>query len=216
MRGAGIYVVRKGIDAAPEPASGAPNPPAAVVGSRGARSFSHPTYSSRKGVCVAQKCMCCEKEHRQPRSPPAGAQSPPAAVVRFRCEGSLPQPKCTVPKGVCAAQNYMRPSKREYHSNEFGRHEVVTPLSPPHGGRRLSGHGPGAPISRKGRGLERQRVTAPLAVSNVTDRMPGVPCGATHSTATSSSGFSTGSPSHSVTREAEPAMVRQLILRLLW
>src|SRR6478609_7657228 len=69
--------------------------------------------------------------------------------------------------------------------------------------------------SPKGRRPECQRVTAPLAVSKVTERMPGVPCGATHSTATSSSGFSTGSPSHSVTREAEPAMVRQLILRLL-
>ena len=39
--------------------------------------------------------------------------------------------------------------------------------------------------------------------------MPGVPCGATHSTLTSSSGASTVSPSHSLTRCGSPAISRQ-------
>ncbi len=85
--------------------------------------------------------------------------------------------------------------------NVFGRHPWVTSLAPADGGRSLSG--------------VCQMVTAPEAVSKVTDMMPGVPWGAIHCTATSSSGFSTGSPSHSVTRSAEPAMVRLDILTSL-
>ena len=42
--------------------------------------------------------------------------------------------------------------------------------------------------------------TSPSGVWNCAAMMPGVPCGATHSTLTSSSGASTVSPSHSLTR----------------
>ena len=42
-----------------------------------------------------------------------------------------------------------------------------------------------------------------------TAMMPGVPLGATHSTLTSSSGASTVSPSHSLTRCGSPAISRQ-------
>ena len=166
-------------------------------------------YAWRRNICGAKRNRCSAGTSQRSTKPASRRRT--FSMRRFPAAAKVHGAQ----RSMCGAE-LLRPSKRECHSNEFGRHEVVTPLSPPHGGRRLSGHGPGAPISRKGRGLERQRVTAPLAVSNVTDRMPGVPCGATHSTATSSSGFSTGSPSHSVTREAEPAMVRQLILRLLW
>jgi hypothetical protein len=112
-----------------------------------------------------------------------------------------------------------RQTKTGRPGNGFGRHRQVTSLSHADGGRRWSDREPrGVPLrdpAAPDHAAGGQIVTAPLAVSNVTDRMPGVPCGATHSTATSSSGFSTGSPSHSVTRAAEPAMVRQLILTLL-
>ena len=52
--------------------------------------------------------------------------------------------------------------------------------------------------------------TSPLGVSTCTAMMPGVPWGATHSTLTSSSGASTDSPSHSLTRSGSPAISRQL------
>ena len=51
--------------------------------------------------------------------------------------------------------------------------------------------------------------TRPPGVWICTARMPGVPCGATHSTLTSSSGASTVSPSHSLTRCGSPAISRQ-------
>ena len=49
----------------------------------------------------------------------------------------------------------------------------------------------------------------PLGVCSWTATMPGVPLGATHSTLTSSSGASTVSPSHSLTRCGSPAISRQ-------
>ena len=48
-----------------------------------------------------------------------------------------------------------------------------------------------------------------VGVWNCAAMMPGVPCGATHSTLTSSSGASTVSPSHSLTRCGSPAISRQ-------
>ena len=54
-----------------------------------------------------------------------------------------------------------------------------------------------------------QKRTRPPGVWICTARMPGVPCGATHSTLTSSSGASTVSPSHSLTRCGSPAISRQ-------
>src|SRR5690349_23471336 len=51
-----------------------------------------------------------------------------------------------------------------------------------------------------------QSRTSPLGVWNETATMPGVPFGATQSTFTSSSGCSTGAPSHSVTRAGSPAI----------
>ena len=48
--------------------------------------------------------------------------------------------------------------------------------------------------------------TRPSGVCSCAARMPGVPCGATHSTLTSSSGASTLSPSHSLTRCGSPAI----------
>ncbi len=58
------------------------------------------------------------------------------------------------------------------------------------------------------RGLLQSR-TRPPGVWICTAITPGVPCGATHSTLTSSSGASTGSPSHSLTRSGSPAISRQ-------
>ena len=57
-----------------------------------------------------------------------------------------------------------------------------------------------------GRGQTR---TSPFGVWNCAAMMPGVPFGATHSTLTSSSGASTVSPSHSLTRCGSPAISRQ-------
>ena len=54
-----------------------------------------------------------------------------------------------------------------------------------------------------------QMRTSPLGVCSWTATMPGVPLGATHSTFTSSSGASTVSPSHSLTRCGSPAISRQ-------
>ena len=50
--------------------------------------------------------------------------------------------------------------------------------------------------------------TRPLGVWNLAATMPGVPLGATHSTLTSSSGWSTDWPSHSETRAGSPAISR--------
>ena len=54
-----------------------------------------------------------------------------------------------------------------------------------------------------------QSRTSPFGVWTCAARMPGVPLGATHSTFTSSSGASTVSPSHSLTRCGSPAISRQ-------
>src|SRR5690606_5639446 len=51
-----------------------------------------------------------------------------------------------------------------------------------------------------------QILTIPLGVWMTAAMMPGMPLGATHSTLTSSSGRSTGSPSHSLTRCGSPAI----------
>ena len=50
--------------------------------------------------------------------------------------------------------------------------------------------------------------TSPLGVWNFAATMPGVPLGATHSTFTSSRGWSTDWPSHSETRAGSPAISR--------
>ena len=62
--------------------------------------------------------------------------------------------------------------------------------------------GPGA---RPGR----QTRTRPFGVRTCTASTPGVPCGATQSTLTSSSGASTVTPSQSLTRLGSPAISRQ-------
>ena len=54
----------------------------------------------------------------------------------------------------------------------------------------------------------RQTRTRPFGVWNCAAMMPGVPFGATHSTLTSSSGASTVTPSHSLTRCGSPAISR--------
>ena len=66
-------------------------------------------------------------------------------------------------------------------------------------GPRPAGAGSGGPQIR----------TRPCGVWTCAAMMPGVPCGATHSTLTSSSGASTVSPSHSLTRCGSPAISRQ-------
>ena len=73
------------------------------------------------------------------------------------------------------------------------------------------GMAPGA--ARSGRLAARppsagQMRTSPLGVWNFAATMPGVPLGATQSTFTSSSGCSTGWPSHSETRAGSPAISR--------
>ena len=68
--------------------------------------------------------------------------------------------------------------------------------------------GAGAGALRQHRRLPQSR-TRPPGVWICTAITPGVPCGATQSTLTSSRGASTGSPSHSLTRSGSPAISRQ-------
>ena len=74
-------------------------------------------------------------------------------------------------------------------------------------GARCSGSA-GLP-ARPGHVARGQRRTRPSGVWICAAMMPGVPWGATHSTLTSSSGASTVSPSHSLTRSGSPAISRQ-------
>ena len=96
-----------------------------------------------------------------------------------------------------------------------------SPASPTRSGRRGRRRGSRSRTSRGGarcwgwdgaRGDRSATVrsrTSPCGVWTCAARMPGVPFGATHSTLTSSSGASTVSPSHSLTRCGSPAISRQ-------
>ena len=83
---------------------------------------------------------------------------------------------------------------------ELVRRGVVPDVRARDGARRAAGSTPGPDVRRR---------TSPFGVWNCAAMMPGVPWGATHSTLTSSSGASTVSPSHSLTRCGSPAISRQ-------
>ena len=114
----------------------------------------------------------------------------------------MPQPRSRKVRPAHEALRASRPRRRR-RGRRRGSRARTSP-----GGRQMFGLAAGRPGATR-RPPRTQTRTRPFGVWNFAAMMPGMPCGATQSTLTSSSGASTVWPSHSLTRCGSPAISRQ-------